>query len=246
MVLAKGDKVYVRRSRLDLEDNDISPFYRTTIQDRKPNGRSVKVDKPDGGLSEWIATSKITTNFGVLIVRIGDFNEEGLLDPLAKSVLHYCRMLLPGDAVRLVSLRTEAELATFWEKFHTLCQQVVIIGHADPGGFLFGKDTVSAQQLGTIFSAPNPSPKEFISLGCQTGKAGFAKTFSSFSCVSHFIAPFHSVHGCVASLFTQTFLNERLIASYSTKVAFNHARDDLLGAVSFRLWKNGALTEGPT
>ena len=78
MPLQIGDQVYVRRSLLDLEDDDISPFYRTTIRVRQD--RSVQVDKPDGNLSGRIATSKVATNFGVLIIRIGDFNEDGLLD----------------------------------------------------------------------------------------------------------------------------------------------------------------------
>jgi len=243
MPLQIGDQVYVRRSLLDLEDDDISPFYRTTIRVRQD--RSVQVDKPDGNLSGRIATSKVATNFGVLIIRIGDFNEDGLLDPLAKSVLHYCRMLLPGDSVRLIELRTEAELITLWQMLHGMCEQVVLVGHGDAGGFLFGNENVAPAQLAEIFSAPNPTPKEFISLGCQTGKAEFGKVFSAAPCASEFIAPFHSVHGCIASLFTQTYLSERLLGSYSAKVAFRHARDDLLGAVSFRLWRNGNLEAGP-
>jgi hypothetical protein len=125
-----------------------------------------------------------------------------------------------------------------------MCQQVVIIGHGAPQGFMFGNANVTPQRLGEIFAAPNPTKKEFISLGCQTGFAEFGRSFSQTNCVSHFLAPFHSVHGCVASLFTQTFLNERLLGSCSPRVAFKHARKDLIGAVSFRLWENGNLTAG--
>lgn len=243
MRLNIGDQVYVRRTLLGLADDDISPFYRTTVQARA--NRSVQVDQPGGTLSKLIATSKVATSFGVLIVRIGDFEEDGLLDPLAKSVLHYCRMLLPGDSVRLIELRTETELITLWGTLHSMCKQVVLVGHGDPGGFLFGNVNITPSRLAEIFAAPNPTAKEFISLGCQTGKAGFGKVFSASPCASEFIAPFHSVHGCIASLFTQTYLSERLIASFSAKVAFNHARDDLLGAASFRLWRNGNLEAGP-
>ncbi len=244
MPLEVGDQIYVRRSLLSLDDDDISPFYRTTIRARQD--RSVQVDRPDGSLSNRIATSKVVTRFGVLIIRIGDFNEDGLLDPLAKSILHYCRMLLPGDSVRLIELRTEAELVALWGGLHGMCQQVVLVGHGDSTGFLFGNLTINPEQLANIFGAPNPTPKEFISLGCHTGMAAFGKMFSNAQCVSHFVAPFHSVHGCVASLFTQTYLNERLLAACSPKVAFKHARHDLLGAVSFRLWQNAKLAEGPS
>jgi hypothetical protein len=243
MALAIGDEVYVARSLLGLDENDISPFYRTTVSDR--SNRSVRVDLPNGMQSGDIAVSKVTTNFGVLILRIGDFNEDSLLDPLAKSVLHYCRMLLPGDSVRLIEFRTVEELEALWGSLHGMCQQVVIVGHGAPDGFLFGKANVEPRRLGELFDAPRPTKKEFISLGCQTGYSRFGKQFSQTSCVSHFLAPYHSVHGCVASLFTQTFLNERLLGSKTTKVAFKHARNDLIGAASFRLWENGKLTAGP-
>lgn len=243
MAFRVGDQVYVARSLLNLDENEISPFYRTVIRARQQ--RSVKVDMPDGAISDYIATSKIVSNFGVLIVRIGDFNEEGLIDPLAKSILHYCRMLLPGDSVRLVELRTENELSKLWADFHGMCHQVVLIGHGSPDGFLFGQTNVSSETLVEIFCTPNPSPKEFISLGCKTGYASFGKRFSRAPCVSHLIAPYHSVHGCGASLFTQTYFHERLLATRSAKVAFKHAREDLYGAASFRLWENGKLTAGP-
>ena len=72
-----GDNVYVPRALLGLGENDVSPFYRTVVRERER--RSVRVDLPDGVLSELVATSRISANFGVLIVRIGDFNEEGLI-----------------------------------------------------------------------------------------------------------------------------------------------------------------------
>lgn len=243
MAFMVGDQVYVARSLLGADPNDISPFYRTFVRQRR--NRSVRVDKPNGDLSDFIATSKIVSNLGVLIIRIGDFNEDGLIDPLAKSVLHYSRMLLPADSVRLIELRTDVELVRLWGQYHGMCRQVVIVGHGAPRGYLFGDNNVSPDRLSEIFDAPQPSPKEFISLGCQTGYASFGKIFSNSPAVSHFLAPFHSVHGCVASLFTQTFLHERLLATFSAKVAFRHAREDLQGAASFRLWENGKLTAGP-
>jgi hypothetical protein len=239
-----GEEVYVARAILGLDENHPSPFFRTKIT--SINKKSVKVDLLDGSQSYDIAKSKIARNFGVMIIRVGDFNEANLLNPLAKSVLHYCRMLLPGDSVQLIELRTEGELCEIWKNNHGMCQQVVIVGHGCPDGFLFGNQNVTPGRLGEIFDGPNPEKKEFISLGCQTGYQRFGGVFSKARCVSHFIAPFHSIHGCVASLFAQTFLHERLLSSKTHQIAFKHARSDLMGAASFRLWKNGKLTAGPT
>ena len=237
-----GDNVYVPRALLGLGENDVSPFYRTVVRERER--RSVRVDLPDGVLSELVATSRISANFGVLIVRIGDFNEEGLIDPLAKSILNYTRMLLPGDSVRVIELRTRAEFSVLWEKYHGMCQQVIIIGHGSNRGLFFGNEEVLADDFVALLEEPNPLAKEYISLACQTGFAAFGQQISLSPVVSRFIAPFHSVHGCVASLFASTYLHERILASCSAQVAFNHARKDLLGAASFRLWTNGNLKAG--
>lgn len=242
MAFNVNDTVYVPRSLLGLDENDVSPFYRTVIRERVQ--RSVRVDLPNGNLSELIATSRISDNFGILIIRVGDFNEEGLIDPLAKSILNYARMLLPGDSVKLVELRTQAEFSVLWAKYHGMCKQVILIGHGSNRGFYFGNDEVLAADFVNLLEAPGPTQKEYISLACQTGYAAFGQTVSQSAVVSRFIAPFHSVHGCVASLFASTYLHERILASCSPKIAFNHARSDLLGAASFRLWTNGNLTAG--
>lgn len=243
MAIAVGDSVFVPRTALGLDPNDVSPFFNTIVRERQE--RSVRVDLPGGALSELVATSKISTNIGVLIIRIGDFSEENLLDPLAKAVLHYLRMLLPGDTVRLIELRTVEEFSTLWARYHGMCKQVVLIGHGSKKGLYFGNDEVLAERFVGLIEAPNPEPKELISLACKTGYAGFAQAVSQSSRVSQIAAPFHSVHGCVASLFASTYLHERLLSCCSAKVAFKHARNELVGATSFRLWTNGKLTAGP-
>lgn len=243
MAIEIGDTVYVPRSKLGLDEHGASPFYQTVVREREQ--RSVKVDVPGGELSELISTQKIWKNFGVLIIRIGDFDEDNLLDPLAKSILNYSRMLLPPDAVRLIELRTPEEFSTLWGRLHGMCQQVVLVGHGSKNGFLFGDQEVSSDDFVDLFDSPAPEAKEVISLACNTGYAGFGQVLSRSQRVSHCIGPFHKVHGCVATLFASTYLHERLLAFSSPKTAFNHARADLVGATSFRLWKNGNLTAGP-
>lgn len=245
MAFSKGDQVFVPRQIIGLDPNNVSPFYYTTIRERVPGGRSVRIDLPNGGLSDPISTKKISRSFGVLIVRIGDFHEDGLLRPLSKSVLNYASMLLPGDSVRLVELRTTSEFDRLWRLYHGMCEQLIIVGHGYEHGLVFGDDEVPASSFRQLLEAPNPSRKEVLSLACKTGYAGIGQELSASPIVSHFMAPFHSVHGCVASLFASTYLHERLLAHYSAKVAFKHARKDLLGAASFRLWENGSLAIGP-
>ena len=242
MPLSVGDTVHVPRRLLGVDENGISPFHTTTIRERQD--RSVRVDKPDGTLSDLISSKMVWSEYGILIIRIGDFNEDHLLDPLATSIYNYSKMLLSPDSVRLVELRTKIEFDTLWAQHHGMCQQLVIVGHGTKQSLIFGNDEVSAASFAEMIERPNPSKKEILSLACNTGYAGFSQTLSRSQAVSHCVAPFHKVHGCVGSLFASTFLHERLLAFHSPKTAFKPARADLIGAISFRLWENGKLTAG--
>ena len=233
-----GDEVYVPRTRLGLDPNAPSPFYRTTIREREK--RSVRVDLPGGQLSELVATKSISDSFGVLILRIGDFREHELLDPLAQSIFNYSSMLLPGDSVRLVQIRTIREFILIWREQHGTCKQLIIIGHGYEGGLMFGDKEVSVRRFRRMLEEPDPSPKEVISLACNTGYTKMGRGVSQSPAVSHFVAPFQSVHGCVASVFASTFLHERLLAHHSARVAYKHAKKDLVGGAKFRLFENGA------
>lgn len=239
MAVAIGDEVYVPRTLIGLNPNGISPFHRTVVRERE--GRSVRIDLPGGQLSGLIAVKKLTFSYGVFILRIGDFEEDNLLNPLAKSILNYAKMLLPGDSVKLVSVRTVREFVHFWGKCHGMCKQMILIGHGYREGFVFGKKNVRAARFRAMIEAPNPSEKEVISLACKTGYSGVGKVLSASPAVSHYVGPYQTVHGGVSSLFASTFLHERLLAHYSARVAIRHARDDLLGAASYRLWESGNL-----
>lgn len=241
--LAVEELVYVPKTALGLDPNVISPFHQTRI--RELDDRSVKVDMPDGSLSDWIGSSRITRRLGVFLVRIGDFDEDTLIEPLSKSVLHFCRILLPGDCVRVIEVRSLGELTHFWSVHHNLYEQVVLVGHGSANSILFGRTNVSPSALADSLAVPGLSKKEIISLCCQTGRAEFAKPFSKSGCCSNFVAPFDSIHGCVASLFVQNYLTNRLLQGLVVKTAFSRARKDLLGAASFRLWDNGTLKEDP-
>lgn len=238
-------EVFVPRTLVGLDPSTpAGPFYRTKV--RHVQKRSVKVDIPPGPLdvSDWIGTSKIALRLGVLIVRIGDYKESELIEPLCKSVLHFCRMLVPGN-LEVIEVRTVRELIHFWTALHARFEQVVLIGHGDHGHIYFGRRAVSAKALSILFSKPAPAPKEFISLCCQTGQQPFAKAFSVSQACSAFVAPFHSVHGVTASQFCQAYLTRRVLEARSVGIAFNQARKILLGTASFRLWQNGKLKAGP-
>jgi hypothetical protein len=242
MAYAVGDTVLVPSSQLPGGESYPFALHQTTV--RETRARSVRVAAANGEWSDWIATSKCHATFGVLVLNIGDNSTEAtLLDPLAKSLLQFCRLLADDASVRALKVRSVAELRTVWSVNHAAVSHVIVVGHGSPQGLTFAVDgLVPPDQLATSLTVPGASPKTFVSLACATGLKSFGGQFSRSAVCKTFLAPFHSVHGAVASQFAQTFLASQLLGGESTAVAFKHARAKVLMSLSFRLWRRGEMT----
>lgn len=243
--LKKDEQVYVPLVRLGVDRQTESAFLRTKVlADVQPKQRSVTVDLLDGGRTATVATSAVHRNIGVAIYAIGDIaSEHSLIDPLRKSVLHYLRLVLPADALHARSVRSLAELRECWSK-HDLggVSHIILIGHGSDQGLTFAVDgEVPAEEVGKTFKVQGHVATTFISLCCRTGFADFAKNFYKGFGDCVFIAPFHSVHGAIASQFVQTYLGHHFLDGKTFKVAFNKAQDDIPSGVQFRFWQNGSL-----
>lgn len=231
--------------RLGIDRQTESAFLRTKVlEDVIPSQRSVVVDLLDDGKSARVATSAVHRNVGVAVYAIGDIgSEKHLIDPLRKSVLHYLRLVLPPDALVCRSVRSVAELAECWSKHdYPGVSHVVLIGHGGQGGLSFAVDgLVDPTKIGKVFAVPGQCATTFISLCCKTGFGSFAKGFFKGFGDCIFIAPYHSVHGAIASQFVQTYLGHHFLDGKTFKVAFNKAQEDIPSGVQFRFWKNGEL-----
>lgn len=242
---AINDKVFVPASRIPGMEGHHSAFYETRIADVAP--KKVKVHLRGGVISDWIGAGLCQKNIGILLLTIGDLETEtGLLDPLAKSVLQYCRLLVPDDYLRAYKIRSLAELTSIWQKEQASYSHVIIVGHGSPEAIKFSVDGwVKPDALDATLKVRGAPRKIFISLCCQTGYKTMGGKLSEMAICSHWLAPFHSVHGAVASQFVQTFLAFHLLEGESVGVAFKHAREYTPGSTSFRLWENGGLKAGP-
>lgn len=181
-------------------------------------------------------------DIGILILNIADFKTEStLLDPLAKSVLQYCRLLFDDSYIRNFKIRTLEELETFWKEEHNSYTHIIMIGHgSDKGIFFKGEGFVLPENLKEIFDAPeNVEPKKFISLCCSTGKKSFAAEFSTMDSCECLIAPFRSIHGAIASSFLQTLFINHFLKGKSINVACKNALE--LNSTAFRIWNKGDL-----
>ena len=205
------------------------------------SGRSVRVQLKNGDPSDLIAVSKIHTNLGVALVSIGDFEtEDGLINPLSKSLLQFCRLLLPDDQMTSVRVRSITEVGSWWNVNHGAYTHVIVVGHGSADAIKFGVGgDRQAKSFHRQMHEVDAHPKTFISLCCETGKSTFAREFSGFDFCNYFIGPEHSIHGAVASQFLQSFLNLHLLQGKSTKIAHRHANDLVMAEDRFSIWKAG-------
>nr|WP_314741739.1 hypothetical protein [uncultured Haemophilus sp.] len=181
-------------------------------------------------------------NIGILILNIGDFETElTLLDPLAKSVLQYCRLLFDDSYIKNYKIRTTEELSILWQREHKTYTHVIIIGHGLEKGISFkGENIIMPDVLKEIFDEPKDiEPKKFISLCCSTGKQSFAAEFSEMDSCECLIAPFRSIHGAIASSFLQTLFINHFLKGKSINVACKNALE--LNSTAFRIWNKGDL-----
>lgn len=236
-----GDTVYVACARFEeLTQNPVA-LYETTVA--AIANRKVQVNLPDGEISDWIGKGLTHKDVGILIITIGELETETtLLDPLAKSVLQFCRLLVPDDQLKAIKLRSLAELNSVWKREQAAYSHIILIAHGKEDGIRFGVDDwVDATKFGESLRLWGAASKVFISLCCQTGYKEFGGTFSEQAICRSLIVPFQSVHSAVASQFCQSLLASHFIEGKTIGVAFKRARKSVTGSTSFRLWKSGKL-----
>mgnify|MGYP003571213833 CR=1 FL=1 len=236
-----GDRVYVCRSRLPSVNDQTKAFYETTVQDRRD--RSVSVRLPDGTNSDFVATKFVHHRVGVTVIAFGDFHSEStLIDPLAKTVLQYSRLLFGDDEyVRFLKIRTEAELDLLCRTNQFIpFDHIALLGHGAKDGALCGAlGNIPVSRLVEIFELNNPVPWDFTFLCCYLGRNAFGKAFSRSAACKSMVAPYNAVHGAVSAQFIQTYLVKLLLEGETTAVAHRHASESAPPKSKFRLWRNG-------
>jgi hypothetical protein len=245
-IYKEGDTVYVPAS--SFPDPSVSPFALLERTVLRVESRSVVVDLPGApGETHSVASSRVhSSSLGVAVVSIGDIaSENGLIEPLHKSVLHFMRLLLPDDLVRSWRVRTVTELSALWnlnEHWRGI-SHVVLVSHAGSNGLKFlDRDTpVGGTELGDILAIPaGGKPKIFISLACESGKASFARPFSETDVCRELVAPFQTIHGASASQYAQALLVHHMLDGLTLPVAKRKADVATTSGIHFRRWKDGS------
>lgn len=230
-----GETVWVSSTHLP----GTQPFALMERKVQDVAARSIIVDDGQGGLVKVSTRTAHSRSLGFLVLRVGDLiTEATLLDPLAKSVLQYLRLLISDTEVRMLHVRTDAEVRTFMRTNGAAFSHVILIGHGTPTSLLAMGTELSGSEVGSMLD--EGEPKVVISLACSTGKTTFARELSKCKAVRELVAPFREAHGAAASLFLQTLLHKHLLMGHEFRTAFRLANDGLEGT-HFRHWRNGDL-----
>lgn len=217
------------------------PFALVQRNVRGQEQRSVLIDGPDASSIKVSSRLVHRNTLGFLVLRVGDMaTEASLLDPLAKSVLQYLRLLVQDDVVHAVSIRTREELTEYMQELGSGVSHVVVIGH--------GKSDALIMLRGRPLTAPDflsamgrgDTERTLISLACKTGRQAFSGVVSSSEGWREVVAPHDDVHGAGASLFLQFLLHTHLVHGHEFKTSARLA-DAATEGIRFRHWRNGRL-----
>lgn len=238
------DTVFVPLVQIDNMENSNYAICSATVENVRDRTVELRITGQPDLVS--ISSSKVLhRNTGILILRIGDMQtEETLLKPLEKSILQFCRLLMPDDHIKQFDTRHPDELRSFWEQNQQAYSHIIFVAHGTRSGLIFNDQEVGTDELRSIFDIKNGSSKVFISLACNTGYQKVAGELSKMEICNHLIAPAGSVHGAAASQFTQTFLSYHFLEGQTIKVAFRNARKCSSRSTNFRYWRNGGFVAG--
>lgn len=235
---ASGDSVWVPSSRLS-GSHDFALVQRKVLG-QKENGRSVVVDDAQSpeGTTEVASRLVHDSTLGILVLRVGDLTtEETLLNPLAKSVLQYLRLLLQDDAVQRLDIRTEEELRLFMAASGSRYSHLVLVGHGSPTGLILpGRATYLPPERFAQILSLGGSIHSVVSLACKTGLTRFGRSLTTGG-VRELAAPTSPVHGASASLFAQQFLAEHLLEGRDFATSVRRANSAV--GPNFVHWRGG-------
>ncbi len=242
--LQVGEQVFIPKAKIGIENVDGSAFRQCRVV--AVADRTITIDLvDDDGNNVSVGSSAAHRGLGFLIVRIGDFRtEDSLLDPLAKSVLQFSRILVTDEFVRRIDIRTIDELSSYWALNHATYSHLILIGHGSSDSVTFGVgEPANAERLIAALDVEGVQPKTILSFACETGKAPIAREISASPVCEAFIAPYSTVHGADSSLFVQMFLNKHLLDGRTTTIAFKNAYA-AIARCPFRIWECGNLKAG--
>jgi hypothetical protein len=261
MKFRAGQTVFVPTALVSRHDAEVAlaPFKVAEVGGSE-HPKSIRVvlhaaEDPDDG---WVASALVHSRVGIYLVRVGDFStESALLDPLAKGLNHFFRLLVGNsdDYFKIAYIRTRHELAQFWANEHRNVSHLVIVAHGRRDAIRFVgndahsnyEDWMTGDELQGFVDAITPvGPAHIVSLACLTGYADFSRPLSLAQACVDCIAPLHSVHGAIASQFCQTLFVEHFLHGRRWPIAFRNARESTPGVSTFRRWEHGGLRDGTT
>lgn len=224
----------------ELDEQDTALYFTKVVNEVVGK---VKVGLPKGAVSGWIHKTRVHKAVGMLLVEVGDFvSEAATLDPLAKSITQFCRLIVPDDYIRFIKVRSLAELKVYWDQNHGAYQYVILIAHGEKGVVCTALDGCKPPgDWCAVFEGTGVDPKNFLFSVCMAGHSAFASKFSNSPVCNYYIGPYQSVNSAISSQFIQSFFSFRFVGGQKEDTAFRNGRKATADGTSFRLWRAGKL-----
>lgn len=226
---AVGDTVLVPAQALGLSD---PPFALVEREVKQVTGRSVRVDT-QGGASVLVGTQRVHEDFGVLLLCLGDFDTEpSLLDPMMASLHAYTSLLVPGDRVQSVKVRTVQEFTNRAKHLGGMATHVIVVGHCDGESFLMAEGVpLTGEAFVESFDEPK---KTILSLACSSGRTAIGRSVARGSACREYVAPHQEVHGAAAVQYCTAYLTALLLDGRSPGRALSLGLGAIPRATHFR------------
>jgi hypothetical protein len=135
--------------------------------------RPVIVDDRRGGLVKVSTRTAHSPSLGFLVLRVGDLSTKlTLFDPLAKNVLQYLSLLINESQVRMLHVRTDAEVRAFMSTDGAAYGHVILIAHGTPKSVLALGKALSGAEVGSMLNGGDPKVVRAQARLARRGTAG--------------------------------------------------------------------------
>lgn len=177
----------------------------------------------------------------MLIITLGDYESEIItLDPIAKSILYFGKLIHRDDCLRYFKIRSEKAFQDVLIKYGKCHDVIILNGHGTDHSFIFGRDkkeTRDAKKFISYFPEDFGREKIIISLSCNTGSENLGLQISQQKkyCKA-FIGPNNNLQGAIASQYCQTFLSNYLFSANIIEDSHKLSKDAIPGSEIMQLF----------
>jgi len=234
-----GDQVCVPCNAVEYQEECPEGILHGEIVDIQGDSFSMSCG---GKTIDNIPITNIRNDSTILIITLGDFKSEfSMLDPIAKSILHFGKLLHRDDCIRYFKIRSIVALKDIFKQHIKTHDIIVFNGHGTEEAIEYGLDAsqvLNAAKVIELIPEDYGKKKIIVSLSCKTGSTAFGKAISESDFCKGFVGPSENLQGAIAAQYCQTFLFNYLFSANEIDKSHDLAIQAIPGADIMKLHIN--------